>query len=216
MIRLLPNVLSALRFPLGGAFAYLLAIRSAGRAIPVWSLLICFMAIALSDLMDGWTSRKLDCQSDIGAILDVSADSFFILLTLIVSNYYGFVPVWFTIIVILKLVDFILSSLIFSTGEKRPFIFDFLGRFTAVGFYLLPLFVGISPQAGIIEAATVLLTFSALCSSMLRWFSFIWQTYQKPPNSIKHKDTDDTVTAAIQYENITRYKRRCVFTEHMV
>ncbi|MGW8113995.1 CDP-alcohol phosphatidyltransferase family protein [Caproicibacterium sp. NSD3] len=203
MIRLLPNVLSALRFPLGGTFAYLLAIRSAGRTIPVWSLLICFMAISLSDLMDGWISRKFDCQSDIGAILDVSADSFFILLALIVSNYYGFVPIWFTIIVILKLVDFILSSLIFSTGEKRHFIFDFLGRFTAVGFYLLPILVGIFQHTGIIKSVTLFLAITAMCSSMLRWFSFIWQIYHKSTNDIEDKNTDGTVAVTIQSKHNT-------------
>lgn len=203
MIRLLPNVLSALRFPLGGAFAYLLAIRSAGDTIPVWSLLICFMAIALSDLMDGWISRKFDCQSDIGATLDVSADSSFILLALIVSNYYGFVPIWFTVIVILKLVDFILSSMIFSTGVKRHFIFDFLGRFTAVGFYLLPILVGIFPQTGIIKAAALFLAITAVCSSTLRWFSFARQTDQKSPNDIKNNNTDDTVAATVQSKHNT-------------
>ena len=191
MIRLLPNALSALRFPLGGAFAFILAMRSFGKLIPVWSLLICFMAIVLSDLLDGWISRKFDCQSDTGAILDVSADSFFILLSLLVSNCCGFVPIWFTLTVILKLFDFILSSMIFSTGSKRHFIFDFLGRCTAVGFYLLPIIVGLFPQTDIIRAATVFLTFTAVCSSMLRWFSFVWQTHQKTPNSIGHKNTDN-------------------------
>lgn len=203
IIQLLPNVLSALRFPLGGAFAYLLAIRSAGNTIPVWSLLICFTAIALSDLMDGWISRKFDCQSDIGAILDVSADSFFILLSLIVSNYYDFVPIWFTIIVILKLVDFILSSLIFSTGEKRHFIFDFLGRSSAVGFYLLPILAGIFPHTGIIKAAILFLAITATCSSILRWFSFGRLTDQKPSNDIRDKNTDDTVAAAVQSKHST-------------
>lgn len=203
MIRVLPNVLSALRFPLGGAFAYLLAIRSAGKTIPVWSLLICFMVIALSDLMDGWISRKFDCQSDIGATLDVSADSFFILLALIVSNYYGFVPIWFTIIVILKLVDFILSSRIFSAGEKRHFVFDFLGRFTAAGFFLLPILVGIFPQTGIIKAAALFLAITAMCSSTLRWFFFARQTDQKSPNDIKDKNTDDTVAATFQSKHNT-------------
>ncbi|MCI1952088.1 MAG: CDP-alcohol phosphatidyltransferase family protein [Clostridiales bacterium] len=198
IIRLLPNALSALRFPLGGVFAYLLALRCAGKTIPVWSLLICFMAIALSDLMDGWISRKFDCQSGIGAFLDVSADSFFILLALIISNYYGFVPIWFTIIVILKLVDFILSSVIFSTGAKKHFVFDFLGRFTAVGFYLLPILVGIFPQTGIIKAAAFFLAITAVCSSTLRWFSFFRQTDQKSPNDIKDKNTDDTVAETVQ------------------
>jgi phosphatidylglycerophosphate synthase len=203
IIRLLPNALSALRFPLGSAFAYLLARRSAGEINSVWSLLICFMAIALSDLMDGWISRKFDCQSDIGAILDVSADSFVILLALIVSNYYGFVPIWFTIIVILKLVDFILSSMIFSTGEKRHFIFDFLGKFTAVGFYLLPILVGIFQHTGIVRASTFFLVFTAICSSMLRWFSFGRLTDQKSPNDIRDKNTDDTVAATVQSKHNT-------------
>ena len=169
----------------------------------MWNLLICFMAIALSDLMDGWISRKFDCQSGIGAILDVSADSFFILLALIVSNYYGFVPIWFTIIVILKLVDFILSSMIFSTGGKRHFIFDFLGRFTAVGFYLLPILVGLFPQTGIIKAVALFLAITAVCSSTLRWFSFTRQTDQKLPNDIIDKNIDDTVTATVQSKHNT-------------
>lgn len=203
IIRLLPNVLSALRFPLGGVFAYLLALRFAGKTIPMWSLLICFMAIALSDLMDGWISRKFNCQTGIGAFLDVSADSFFILLALIISNYYGFVPIWFTIIVILKLVDFILSSMIFSTSGKKHFIFDFLGRFTAVGFYLLPILVGIFPQTGIIKAVALFLAITAVCSSTLRWFSFTWQTDQKLPNNIKDKNTGDTFAGTVQSKHNT-------------
>lgn len=176
MIRFLPNALSIARFLLGGVFAVMLAIRSAGKTIPVWNLVLCFLAIVLSDLLDGWLSRRFNCQSELGAVLDVSADSFFLLLSLIVSNYYGLVPVWFTMIVILKLADFILSSIIFSAEGNRHFIFDFLGRFTVVGFYFLPILVGISPQSGFIKIAAIFLAITAVCSSILRWFSFTRKT----------------------------------------
>lgn len=169
-------MLSILRFPLGGVFAFMLAIKFAGKTIPVWNLMLCFLGIALSDLLDGWISRKFNCQSALGAVLDVSADSFFLLLSLIVSNYYGLVPVWFTIVVLFKLVDFILSSMIFSAEGNRHFIFDFLGRYTVVGFYLLPVLVGIFPQSSLIKVAAIFLAVSAVCSSILRWYSFTRKT----------------------------------------
>ena len=190
VIRLLPNILSVLRIPLGGAFAFMLSIRFAGGIMPVWHLTVCFLAIALSDRMDGWISRRFDCSSDIGAVLDVSADSFFLLVTLIVSNCYDIVPVWFTVIVVLKLLDFILSSMIFSIGVKKHFVFDFLGRLTAVGFYLVPGLEVICPKAGIVKVAAAFLTFTAISSSMLRWLTF---ARQKSATPMKHKKADDSI-----------------------
>lgn len=172
IIRMLPNVLSSIRFPLGGIFAVMLISRLAGGTIPWWWLVICFILIALSDLLDGWIARNFDCQSNAGAILDVASDSFYIFLSLAVLNIYNIIPIWFTVIVILKLADFILSSRIFSAGKKGYFIFDFLGRFTAVGFYLLPVLAGIFPHTGILIDATLFLMFTAVCSSILRWLSF--------------------------------------------
>lgn len=191
MIRPLPNVLSAIRFPLGGIFAFMLVIRFTGKTISPWSFFVCFIAIALSDLTDGWVARKFDCQSDVGAVLDVSADSFYLLLSLGVLNAYHILPIWFTTIVVLKLVDFILSSRIFSTGKKTHFVFDSLGRATVVGFYHLPILMGIFPNVGIFKIAIPVLAFSAVCSSTLRWLSFGRQRLKKSPDDIILKNTEE-------------------------
>lgn len=173
MIHLLPNILSAIRFPLGGLFAVLLSFRCAEERIPVWGLISCFIAIALSDYLDGWIARRFDCQSSTGVILDVTADSFYILLSLVVLNYHHVIPVWFTIIVILKLADFILSSRIFLVGERGRLVFDLPGRITAAGFYSLPVLTGILPSPDAIGMITLFLAVAALVSSVLRWLSFV-------------------------------------------
>lgn len=178
IICLLPNALSAMRFPLGGTFAFMLAIRFAGKTISPWSLLVCFAAIAMSDLLDGWIARNFSCQSNIGAALDVSSDSFYILLSLAVLNACHIVPIWFTATVVLKLADFILSSRIFSASKNGYFVFDPLGRLTAGGFYIVPILAGICPYAGVIGAVTLFLAFTAMCSSLLRWFSFVWHIHK--------------------------------------
>lgn len=179
LIHLVPNFLSVIRFPLGCLFAALLFFRFTEANFPVWRLLFCFTPIALSDFLDGKIARRLICQSYIGAIIDVAADSFYILLSLVPLNIFHVIPIWFTAIVILKLVDFILSSRIISSGKKRQFIFDFLGRLTAVGFYILPVLAGIFPHTGLINTVTLLLTFTAVFSSIVRWTSFAWHQHTK-------------------------------------
>lgn len=166
---LLPNTLSIIRFPLGSIFAVMLVLRFSTETVPWWPLLICFVMIALSDLLDGIAARNFHCQSKVGAVLDVSADSFFILLSLVVLNFYKVIPIWFTVTVILKLDDFIISSWVFSGGEKGHFVFDLLGRSTAVGFYLMPIFAGVFPHAFMLKVAALFLALTAVCSSMLRW-----------------------------------------------
>ena len=186
LIHLVPNFLSVIRFPLGCLFAALLFFRFTAADFPVWGLLFCFTPIALSDFLDGKIARRLICQSYIGAILDVAADSFYILLSLVLLNFYHIIPIWFTAIVILKLVDFILSSRIFSADKKGQFVFDFLGRLTAVGFYILPVLAGMFPHAGLINIVTLFLAFAAVFSSIVRWASFAWHQHTK--TSIFDKD----------------------------
>lgn len=172
LIRFLPNFLSAIRFPLGCLFAVSLFFRFTAANHPVCGLLFCFAPIALSDFLDGKIARRWICQSNMGAILDVAADSFYILLSLVLLNFYHIIPIWFTTVVVLKLTDFILSSRVILADKKGHFVFDFLGRLTAVGFYLLPVLAGMFPYADLINIITLFLTIEAVLSSIVRWISF--------------------------------------------
>lgn len=172
VIALLPNILSIIRIAFSFIFACMLNLRLEGRTLPWWLLLSCFMVIVLTDFLDGKIARAYNCKSSIGAVLDVSADSIYIFISLIVLNAYHIIPIWFTIIVILKLIDFIISSWLFSSGKKGYFIFDFLGKFTVGGFYFIPVLAGIFKNAYIMSIIIVFLTLTAVYSSILRWKSF--------------------------------------------
>lgn len=171
-MRLVPDFLSVIRFPLGCLFAVLLSFRFTSANDPVWGLLSCFAFIALSDFIDGKIARCWLCQSYLGSILDVAADSFYIILSLVLLNYYHIIPIWFTAIVVLNLVNFIVSSRIFLSGKKGNFVFDLMGRLTAAGFYFLPVLAGVFPHAGLTHAITLFLAFAAVFSSVVRWISF--------------------------------------------
>lgn len=179
LIRLVPNFLTVIRFPLGCLFAVLLSFRFTSANDSVWGLLSCFAFIALSDFIDGKIARCWLCQSYLGAILDVAADSFYILLSLVLLNFYHIIPIWFTATVALNLVNFIVSSRIFLAGEKGNFVFDFLGRLTASGFYFLPVLAGVFPHTGLIHAITLILAFAAVFSSIVRWISFAGSRHTK-------------------------------------
>ncbi len=199
LIRMVPNFLSVIRFPLGCLFAALLSFRFTTANFPVWGLLFCFTPIALSDFLDGKIARRLICRSYIGAIIDVAADSFYILLSLVLLNFYHIIPIWFTGIVIFKLVDFILSSRVFSASKKRQFVFDLLGRLTVVGFYILPVLAGMFPHNGLINTVTLFLAFAAVFSSIVRWSSFAWHQHTKASilgdtNKENHRGTPNGIS----------------------
>ena len=78
MYRQIPNILTALRFPLTGIFLY-------GFLQPpeevTWRLTAtgCFLLSALTDLLDGIIARRTGSVTRIGAFLDPLADKFQVL-----------------------------------------------------------------------------------------------------------------------------------------
>ncbi|UCF19663.1 MAG: CDP-alcohol phosphatidyltransferase family protein [Gemmatimonadota bacterium] len=68
-----PNIISALRLPLAGAFFVVDG--------PVARGIILFLG-GFSDVLDGWLARRLRMKSEAGAIIDPLADKLFVLVAL--------------------------------------------------------------------------------------------------------------------------------------
>lgn len=94
----IPNLLSLLRIVLIPLFLYLIftpSILSRGLALFV------FIIASLTDLLDGWSARKLNQETETGRFLDPLADKF-----LVVSALIGFlildplIPLWMVFIII--------------------------------------------------------------------------------------------------------------------
>jgi len=72
-----------------------------------WALGV-FIAAAASDGIDGWIARRFNQRSDLGAFLDPIADKALVLTAIIILTFFKWgpdgwaIPLWFTILVILR------------------------------------------------------------------------------------------------------------------
>jgi len=76
----IPNLLSALRIVLIPLFLYLLFVPSFSSRI--WALVV-FAFASLTDLVDGWSARKLNQETSFGKFLDPLADKFLVIAALV-------------------------------------------------------------------------------------------------------------------------------------
>lgn len=109
-------------------------------------LSIVFLCICITDLMDGKIARFLNSKSFIGSFLDVAADAAFIFSSFISLNIHGIIPFWFTIVVLIKFSEFIITSYVWKKLNNKTselFISDPIGRLAAVLFYIIPGMVAI-------------------------------------------------------------------------
>ena len=78
-------------------------------------LILVIMAI-ISDILDGYFSRKHNTVSNFGAFLDFTADKIFVCTTLVLLSSEGEIPLWITLIIINR--EFwIMGIRIFSENE---------------------------------------------------------------------------------------------------
>ncbi len=130
MARHIPNIITLARIPLTILLLYLILQREYMAAAMV------FAAICLTDISDGAAARALGACSRLGAYLDVASDLLYVITSLAVLNINGRVPLWFMAVVVLKFIEFVVTSRILKRrGEAGAWIFDWLGRcFAALAF----------------------------------------------------------------------------------
>ena len=143
---ILVNTLTFLRVPLSAA-SYILLVSSCSAAGKLRPLLyaILFLAVALTDFFDGKAARFFRVQSPFGAISDVCCDFLYIASSCFALYRLHLFPLWMLAVITLKLAEFVATSTLARSaprsGKQTVFIFDFVGRYTAIGFYLLPVII---------------------------------------------------------------------------
>jgi phosphatidylglycerophosphate synthase len=100
--------------------------------------LVIFISIILSDVLDGHLARKLNCTTIIGAKMDIISDALYSISSLILFVYFKIIPIWFPIIMIIKLFEFIITSKVIKNKYKSNahIFFDKIGK-TAVNIVML-------------------------------------------------------------------------------
>lgn len=63
-----------------------------------------FLVAALTDLVDGWAARRLNCVSNVGAFLDPLADKIMsnVLLVFLACRYPDWIPLWMVLLLLAR------------------------------------------------------------------------------------------------------------------
>ena len=125
-------------------------------------LLIIFTLMAISDILDGKLARKHNLQSNNGAKFDVICDFLFIILATSSLVLTGLIPFWFLFVIILKLIEF------FVTSGIKELKFDRFGRDVALMFYAFPIAAVLINSKDIILVLSIFITVCAAMSSIIR------------------------------------------------
>ena len=98
----LPNFLTVLRIIL--VFPVMLLLVSAHEAITYQLVFFLFLTAALTDLLDGWLARYLECVSNVGAFLDPLADKIMsnVLLVFLSCRYPEIIPLWMVLLLLAR------------------------------------------------------------------------------------------------------------------
>lgn len=107
------------------------------------AMLLLYCLTLFTDFIDGKLARSLNSESRHGAVLDVSTDAFFILSISFSLWWKGFFPLWLIGIILIKLLEFVITSRILAKKRRKTtiFVFDYLGRIVSASYYILPLLV---------------------------------------------------------------------------
>lgn len=164
------DLLTLSRIPLAAVFC---ALSLVGESLA--SRVALFALIVLSDLFDGRLARRLAVQSALGAILDVTADLFFVTTAITTLCVLGLLPWWLLCVALLMFVEFVITSLAArrQRGERAMLWYDRVGR--AVALYVMPLGVLVlhsvlrdSTYMAVIGVSCAVVTVLALASAALR------------------------------------------------
>ena len=153
-MKYVPNILSSLRLAAAPYVFYVLWSRQ-------WTeVLWWFVAIGITDGLDGFIARKFNAQSRLGAMLDPVADMVLLSGSFLVLALNGSIPVWLTVLVLgrdLAIVLFALGMLAFS-NKRQDFPPSQAGKLSTVVqmFYILAVVMGwpLAPWAWAVVAAT--------------------------------------------------------------
>jgi phosphatidylglycerophosphate synthase len=119
-------------------FLFLL-VQTSHASLPHWqmSLLLLYVCIALSDVLDGWLARKAGAPSHVWGQIDATADIAFTSLSLATAAWLGRVGPWVPAGVAVLGGRFLLRNLRHRPTRQERLMEDRAGKAAGVMYYLL-------------------------------------------------------------------------------
>lgn len=96
-----PNVITLSRLVL---LLPVMVLLEYGSPVTLWWAFALFLVASLTDALDGWAARVLNCAGNIGIFLDPLADKIFanVLLVYLASYHPGWIPLWVVLLLLAR------------------------------------------------------------------------------------------------------------------
>jgi cardiolipin synthase len=133
-LKSIPNMLSILRLLLVPVFLLLLV-----NDRFLWALAVLAFA-SFTDWLDGQIARRFNQVTQLGKLLDPSADRLFILATLIGLTWHGIIPSWFALVIVMRDILLVVGLPVLRRLGYKSLPVHFVGKAgTFALLYALPL-----------------------------------------------------------------------------
>jgi len=140
----IPNVISMVRLGAVPVFVWLLLGEE--RRLAAAALL---GVLGATDWIDGWIARKFDQESELGKILDPTADRVMFLVAIFSMLIDGSVPIWFGVLTLIREAVVAISALILAGFGAKAIEVTWLGKTSSFGLmFVFPFFLLSSAVAG--------------------------------------------------------------------
>lgn len=141
IIKFIPNILTISRIVMSFIFIYTILREFTYGQDMTSNLIVLFLSICASDLLDGKIARKTNSVSKFGAKLDVFADLLYIVISYITLVNMKVLPLWFLMFICFKFTEFVMTSRFMKRNNEfseNPFVFDKIGRIVSAVFFIIP------------------------------------------------------------------------------
>jgi cardiolipin synthase len=122
-IATLPNALSVARILLTPAFVWLIVDRDT-----TFSGLLLFGVVVSTDWLDGYVARRTGRVSEVGKLLDPTADRLAIAAGLVALVVRGAFPLWAALLILVRDVAIVIAGAIFLVTRKVRIEVRFIGK----------------------------------------------------------------------------------------
>ncbi|MCP4228617.1 MAG: CDP-diacylglycerol--glycerol-3-phosphate 3-phosphatidyltransferase [bacterium] len=181
------NVLTVLRMLLAPVFLFFLL---RGTTTDILIALAVFLVGIITDILDGYLARKLDCVSNFGKFMDPLADKLLVLSAFITFAVTGWITLWIVLVFVLREL-FIMGFRVLAAGRgiyiyasnwgkwKAGFQMATVIAFLALGYIRLLPATGITGKLSIVlHYGSHAVLYIALALTLFSGALYLWRNRQ--------------------------------------
>lgn len=128
--------------------------------------------LGATDWVDGYLARRLDQVSEVGKILDPTADRLMFLVAVVAMMIDGSVPVWFAVVVLVREVLISVTTVVLGLLGARRIDVTWWGKTGTFGLMIaFPLFVLGATDTAVADAARWAAWLTGLPSLVISWYA---------------------------------------------